>query len=350
MNSSEHTLPLIAVQGDAQARGSACGSLYRDRIRATWRYYADTVFATSKLSPAQIMTRAERVRQQIGDFKQEYCDEIDAIADAAGLARREVYALNARSEILNAKVGECTAVYLPDSRILGQTWDWLEALEDLVALTHHTYPSGHRVLTLAEPGQLGKIGINSAGLGVCLNFLVAPHGFEGLPVHVLARALLECTTLDEARVVIARAGMGKSSHFLIADAEGHAASFEFAGTRSGEAGPVDGVYAHTNHCIAANRDPESYVVPTSPERLAAARRQAASRAADQAGSAIDAMKHILDFDDGTSASICVRYRPEPLLGGDKMGTCATLVMDLPAREMLVRKGPWPERPFFAHRV
>jgi isopenicillin-N N-acyltransferase-like protein len=342
----ELLIPLIEVHGDASARGSAYGSRYRERIRATWRYYAEAVFTASKLTSAQIMTRALRVRDVIGDFKQDFCAEIDAIADAAGLTRWEVYALNARTEILNAQVGECTAVYLPDSRVLGQTWDWLETLEDLMALTHYTYPSGQRILTLAEPGQLGKIGLNSAGLGVCLNFLVAPHGLDGLPVHVLVRALLECASLDEARTVIARAGLGKSSHYLIADATGQALSYEFAGGRSGAVEPVAGVYAHTNHCLAANRDPAGYVVPTSPERLAAARHHASQRQ----GSGVEAMKRILDFDDGTPAAIRVRYRPEPLLGGDNVGSCATLVMDLPARQMHVRKGPLPGGLFTIHPV
>ncbi len=346
MTNSAQTIPLIEVHGDASARGSAYGGRYRERIRATWRYYAETVFTASKLEPAQIRTRAERVRELIGDFKQDYCAEIEAIAEAAGLARWEVYALNARTEILNAKVGECTAVYLPDSRVLGQTWDWLEALEDLMALTHYIYPSGHRILTLAEPGQLAKIGLNSAGLGVCLNFLVAPHGLEGVPVHVLARALLECTSLDEARAVIARAGAGKSSHYLLADATGQALSVEFEGAHSGAVEPVDGIYAHTNHCLAPNRNPTGYVVPTSPERLAAARQRARRRS----GNGVDALQHVLDFDDGTQAAIRVRYRPEPLLGGDNVGSCATLVMDLPARQMHVRKGPLPDRRFVTYQV
>lgn len=341
MNIPDHLFPNIDVKGDAHTRGYQVGNQLRERIRATWRYYSDTVFATSKLSKTEITQRAARVRELVGDFDPDYCVEIEAIADAAGLAAWEVYALNARTEILNAAVGECTAVYLPESRLLGQTWDWLAALESLSAITHYTYPDGRRILTFAEPGQLAKIGLNAAGIGVCLNFLVAPHLLEGLPVHCLIRALLECTDLAEARDTLARAGHGKASHFLIADDRGFALSYEFAGARSGEVAAVAGIYAHTNHCIAPNRDERSYVIPTSVERLTAARRLAAART----GSGIEAIQQILDFDDGSSAAIRVRYRPEPLLGGGDVGSCATLIMDLSARVMHVRKGPYPERPF-----
>jgi isopenicillin-N N-acyltransferase-like protein len=37
-------------------------------------------------------------------------------------------------------------------------------------------PDGHQLIQLTEPGILGKIGMNSAGVGVCLNILAA-----GLP-------------------------------------------------------------------------------------------------------------------------------------------------------------------------
>lgn len=345
-SASEH-IPLVELSGDARTRGLAYGRACRQRVADTWNYYAGTVFQTSKLTTADIERRAEQVRTTIGDFKGDYCNEIDAIAEAAGLPRWAVYALNARTEILNAKVGECTALFLPGTRTLGQTWDWLEPLEDLVVLAHHVYPDGHRILSFAEPGQLGKIGLNSAGLGVCLNFLVAPHGFEGLPVHVLVRALLECRSVDEARALLARVGLGKASHFLIGSADGRAISYEFAGTRVGEADPVDGVYAHTNHCIAPDRDPDGYVVPTSPERLAAARRGAAARTTSDG---VAALKQVLDFDDGSASAIRVAYRPEPMLGGGIIGSCATLVMDLPAGALHLRKGPYADRKFALHRV
>ncbi len=342
------TVPILEASGDATSRGNLYGAHYRERIRTTWRYYAETVFSTSKLTRAEITARAGRIRDLIGDFNMAYCDEMAAIAAAAGLEPWEIVALNARTEILNAKVGECTAVYLPESRTLGQTWDWLEPLEDLVALTRYIYPDGLRILTLAEPGQLGKIGMNSHGLGVCLNFLVAPHGLEGLPVHVLIRAILECASLDDARATLQRAGLGKSSHYLIADAVGSALSYEFAGSCTGTVDAVDGVYAHTNHCIAPTRDPKGYVVPTSPERLSAARDGALRTRNMRDG--VSRLRAILDFDDGSLAAIRVRYRPEALLGGGNVGSCATVIMDLPARRLHVRKGPHVGRSFIAHWV
>lgn len=346
MSTANDVLPILDVAGDGRARGLAYGAHYGERVRRTWRYYAETVFATSKLSSAEIERRTAKVRELIGAFSPDLRDEIDAIAEGAGLPRWTMHALNARTEILNARVGECTALYVPATRTLGQTWDWLAPLEDLIVLTRCTYPDGHRLLTMAEPGQLAKVGMNSAGLGVCLNFLVAPHGLEGVPVHVLLRALLECTSLAAARRLLDAAGLGKSSHFLLADDQGQALSFEFAGTRKGEVPAVEGGYVHTNHCIAPDRDPDGYEIDTSPERLAAAR----ALLADAPRADVDGVKRLLDFNDGGKASIRVTYRPEPMMGGGLIGSCATVVMDLPGRSMHVRKGPDPARAFARHAV
>ncbi len=335
MANSADAIPFAEISGDPRARGLTYGAVFRDRIRATWRFYAETVFAASRLTTPQIRARAGRVRELVGDFNVDYCVEIEACAEAAHLDPWEIYALNARTEILNAAVGECTAVYVPESRVLGQTWDWIEALENLMVVSKIIRDDGHRIVTLAEPGQLGKIGMNSAGLGVCLNFLVAPHVLDGVPVHILIRAILDCRSLAEVRQALARAGHGKASHYLIADDQGQALSIEFEGANSGVVAPLDGFYAHTNHCIAPTRAANSYVIPTSPERLAAAR----ALAVQHRRAGVDGVKDILAFDDGTAAAIRVQYRPEPLLGGAKVGSCATVIMDLPTRTLHIKKGP-----------
>ena len=54
-------------------------------------------------------------------------------------------------------------------------------------------------VTLTEAGILAKIGLNDAGLGVCLNLLdtTADGGLDGTPIHLLLRQVLE--TLPQRR-------------------------------------------------------------------------------------------------------------------------------------------------------
>jgi isopenicillin-N N-acyltransferase-like protein len=326
--------PVLEITGDAHARGLACGHHFAARIAAAWRFYSEEVFALSAIDATAIRRRAARVRELVGDFEPAYCTEIEAMAAGAGLAAWQLYCLNARTEILNAAVGECTAVYLARGGVLGQTWDWLEPLEDLAVITRSVHPDGRRVLAFCEPGMLAKIGLNDAGLGVCLNFLVAPHALDGVPVHVVLRAVLDSPDLASARAAIARSGHGKASNFLIGDAAGNGASIEIAGGDGAELAPADGVLAHTNHCVDPRLAAGRFVIPTSPERLDTARRLALASATQD----VATLQEVLAGGTG-SGTLTVPYHPEPVLGELPVGTCATVVMDLAARTMHVKKGP-----------
>ncbi|MGE0484580.1 MAG: C45 family autoproteolytic acyltransferase/hydrolase [Gammaproteobacteria bacterium] len=330
------SFPVLELAGDAHARGLACGHHFAARIAAAWRFYSEQVFTLSAIDAATIRQRATRVRELVGDFEPAYCTEIEAMAMGAGLEPWQLYCLNARTEILNATVGECTALYFARGGVLGQTWDWLEPLEDLAVITRSVHADGRRVLAFCEPGMLAKIGLNDAGLGVCLNFLVAPHSLDGVPVHVVLRAVLDSPDLDSARNAIARSGHGKASNFLIGDAVGHGASIEIAGDETAELAAVDGVLAHTNHCVAPRLAAGRFVIPTSPERLDTVRRLALGSTSQD----VAALQAVLAGGAG-SGTLTVPYHPEPVLGDLPVGTCATVVMDLAARTMHAKKGPRP---------
>lgn len=299
------------------------------------------MFAASPLSIEEIERRAGRARELIGAFATAYVIELDAVAAGAGMPLWQIYALNARTEILNTPPGECTVLYFQHSGVLGQNWDWLAALEDLAVLVTWELPDGHEVLMFTEPGMLGKIGLNDRGLGVCLNILFSQHELDGLPVHVLTRALLDCGTLEEARAMIARSGLGKSSHFLVAQGSAGCCSMEFAAGEQFEVPTIDGVLVHTNHCIAAGAETKAAMIPGTAERLAQSDEWLSQT--DTRDLAI--MKKILLDDRYGSESINMSYHNEALLGNRDVGTCATILMDLNAGHMQIKKGPGREGEF-----
>jgi len=331
--SLETEIPLFTVAGTARERGLSHGRQLQDRIRATYTFYEQEVFRASPLDISEIRQRAEQIRDIVAAFNAECVIEIDAIAEASGLAPWQLYALNARTEILNARVPECTALYFQQTRVLGQNWDWFRTLENLVVLIKYKYPNGRTLLTLTEPGMLAKIGLNNCGIGLCLNFLVSEHELDGVPVHVLTRAILEASDLAEARRTITGSGFGKSSHFLTADDQGDCYSIEFAGGNSYEVQSESGCLIHTNHCIAENA--QSMDVPTSVPRLS----QACAWMSRINDYNRQDMTDVLLDDSAGPESINAPYHPEAQLGGLDVGTCATLVMELSERRMHIKKGP-----------
>ena len=103
------------------------------------------------------------VRRRVSEYSAGYAEEIEGIAQGAAVDPLDIYALNARSEILALPAQECTALCFPDARLLGQNWDWAQDLEELAVLMRIVRSDGHRILMLTEPGMIGKIGMNSAG-------------------------------------------------------------------------------------------------------------------------------------------------------------------------------------------
>ena len=334
--------PHFTFSGDARTRGLAYGRTLSERIHAVFAHYRDRLFAKSDLSEAQLTARAEQVRALIADFNYEYVAELDAIAEAAGMPRWQIYVLNARTEILNAQVGECTSVCFPQARLLGQTWDWFEEFEEFAVLVTYEQPDDSHVFAFTEPGMLAKIGFNSAGVGVCLNFLEHKHALDGLPVHILTRAILDTDSVAAARACIERSGHGKSSHFLIADSDGDALSIEFMGAVSAEVEPTGTVYLHTNHCIFPGAPDDATEETSSSALRLASGRTCLDSNADRT---FDVMKRLLLNEKGGDFAINNPYHPSVNFPSERLGTCATLMMDLARREIHVRKGPHGANPF-----
>jgi len=337
-------LSVITLSGGTEDRGLMYGSVLRERIRETWRFYREKVFLNSPLRTEEIRKRALSLAELVTAFNPAYTLEMDAIAEGAGLEAWQIYALNARTEILNAPVGECTSLYFQESMILGQTWDWLRALEELMIVLKYEDVEGRNIVTLTEPGMLAKVGMNDCGLGVCLNILISEHPLDGVPVHIVLRAILECGSLEEAKEVITRSGYGKSSHILVGDASGRCHSVEFSGGQSAVVESTDGNLVHTNHCL--NPEVSSKLIPSTVERLAQAR-------AGLAGCEhfdLDTMLRILLDDEQGPLAVQACYRPEEVLGGLEVGTCATIVMDLKKHEFLVSKGPSSSPEFLSIEV
>lgn len=330
------TFPVLEVSGDARARGHAQGEHLRDRVRRTVDFYLDDLFSGVALDRDALVARAGVIADITTSLVPAVATEIRAIAAAAGLPEWQLFLLNGRTEILNARISECTSFYFADSAVLAQNWDWVEPLEDLMVVVAHRRDDGGRHLAFVEPGMAGKIGMNDGGLGVCLNILFAAHDLSGLPVHVLNAALLQCRDLDEARALIARAGLGKASHILVGSADGECLACEFFGDERYELAPVDGVLMHTNHCLALGAAGRTAEVANSCARFD----HASARLAARSGSDAAAVQELLRDSSGDTVGINRDYRViEGVLGGHRVGTCASIVMDLAGRRCHLKRGP-----------
>lgn len=155
----------------------------------------------------------------------DYLSEIRGIADGTDLGVEDIIAINVRTEIAFGLFSDgCTALSWKSSgnSWLAQNWDWNVAQKRNLVFLSVEQPGKPRIKMITEAGIIGKIGLNDAGVGVCLNAIRAKGmDMEKLPCHLGLRMVLESRSREEAvQNLEAAGGIASSCHMLVADAEG----------------------------------------------------------------------------------------------------------------------------------
>ena len=331
----------LVLSGTPSAIGEIHGETLRADIADCVGIYRD-IF---QLDDDALSARAMVHRQAIADApgSTPYLEEIAGIARGSGQPEYIIHALNARSELMAdmyPEINECTAVYFAQTALLGQNWDWNSKLESLFVLMEIHRPDGHRLMTITEPGMLAKIGISSAGVGVCLNFMSSPHELRGLPIHIVLRAILDAGNFNSAITLARHAGPGRSGNVMIGSDSGEAITIEYLADERLEFEPEDGTLLHTNHSLGMS--PEDETLSTS------------QRYADSCRWCIEHPERDLS---ALQSLLSAKAHPEyPVLreyckvDGRMIGTLCTIAMDLPARELHLRIGHDESQQFSCYRL
>eukprot|EP00921_Rhytidocystis_pertsovi_P002797 GHVQ01004734.1.p1 GENE.GHVQ01004734.1~~GHVQ01004734.1.p1 ORF type:complete len:385 (-),score=11.61 GHVQ01004734.1:1576-2730(-) len=263
------TFRVVDLTGTHREVGIQHGQLLSTEIVQAASFYTQYLQRTSGLSATALRTLSLEYAETIKNFREDLAEEIDSIADGAQVERWMVYMINCRTEFINyghspnrpsasnnAMMSECTAICMPQEMLLAQNWDFAEELFRLAVILRIRITNKPSFMTLTEPGMLGKIGLNSAGLGVCLNLLRAQcsdkQHYRGIPVHILLRVVLESSSLENAAMTIRQARPNTGSALLMSDVRSREGRvIEIAGTDVLETRVIEGqgTPVHTNHYL-----------------------------------------------------------------------------------------------------
>jgi isopenicillin-N N-acyltransferase-like protein len=288
--------------------------------------------------------RAALYTPVIQSFAPHLLDEMRGIAAGSGCDMADILAVNTRTELLygNRQVSECTALAVSgeasaDGHVrLAQNWDWHHGQAGGQVLWVIRREDGPDLVTLAEAGMVGKIGMNAAGLGLCVNLLVSSTDTIGpaVPMHILLRRILEqATSVSEAIDLIAATPRCTSCNHLLADRRGALADVEATATGQSVLYPEQGRLCHSNHCLAdalVATDVSRTTSLKTIQREARARALAATGPLDAAG-----IQEILRDHD---ASIC-RHVDVSLPFASQSESIASIVIDLTAGTIDLSDGP-----------
>jgi isopenicillin-N N-acyltransferase-like protein len=343
----------VQTRGAPYERGLQYGRQARERIERSLSLYEEVFEHYAGWDWRQVGDYAETFLSKIEAYRPHFVEEIQGIADGAGLALRDVLALNVRTEILFAAVAraaasECTAfVALPEATeggqvLLGQNWDWKPATSETLVILEVEPDRGPGFVTVVEAGLLAKAGMNDRGIGLVTNALVSDQdkGEPGVPYHAVLRAILESENMSQALGAITRHPRASSANYLIAHRDGEAINVEAAPgdyARVYMDFPEAGLYSHTNHFICPGfnlKDVGLWEGTSSPFRQHRMRRFLG----EQKGACnVEELQKALADHFNLPHAICAH--PDPALPTpEQYATTASIIMDLNARAMWVADG------------
>lgn len=334
---SPRPIPLVEIDGsEPLERGRQRGRATAAEARATIDGYR-ALFHAGGLDDARLAADAQIVLDVVEDVLPDLHAELRGMAEESGIPIEDLALVNARTEVLGGGGSrECsTVVGIRGGVASVQTWDWHAEFQDGWH-RHHVAGTPYTFVGMTEYGILGKVGINSAGLGLHLNILGhADDGVGGAPVHLLITQVLGCTgSVAEAVDLVRSMPIRSSSTVTLVDPEG-AVTLELSPGRVDELRPSDGGLLHTNHFLAPEpaAGEKTYLYqPDSTDRMRLLRERIADGGVP---SGVDALVPLLRSGPG-EPELCV-FPNESLPFGERWGTLATIAFEPERRTMRITR-------------
>ncbi|MER3554878.1 MAG: peptidase C45 [Meiothermus sp.] len=364
------SLPYLKLSGSPYDQGLAQGKALSDAVAHNLELYFHRFETECKLPPPEARRRGETYLKAIRQQSPAYSQGLEGIAAGAGQPLVDIATLNVRYEIIYYQFGQdaapqyiaheapngCTAfavlpAHTADGALwMGQNWDWLEGARG--ALQHIEEPDGTRVLAFTEAGIFGgKIGLNSHGLGLCINGLVAVgDNWAGLgkPFHLRTYEALRGRTLERATKAISEEPRTSSGNFIVGQGD-RAVDLEVAPNAVAVWEDVRQL-VHANHFVA----PERYGIGVPPiewldrSNHRQARLEARLAASDKPG--LEEFQQALRDRDGAPYAVCRTASQEEYDLGEPYRTVASVVMNLKTQELWISDGPPHENPYAHYKL
>lgn len=277
-----------------------------------------------------------------------YLEEIEAVASGSGNSTAAILALNVRTEITYGLMKDdgCTTIAwkTKNESFLAQNWDWqVEQKENLVVLSVAGREGKPNIKMVTEAGIIGKIGLNDAGVGVCLNAIAARGmSVERLPVHLGLRLCLDSNSKEEAVKRIKEAGIGAACTITVADGNG-AVALECSSTGIQEI-EMDGTgrVFHSNHYLKEQVGVRDSILPKDTLNRVKRIEELADGIAVEDVS-VESITRLFEDEEGIPGAIC-RIQGD----GSKAATIFNIVSDLSAKkaQVILGRPTEPEEKFW----
>ncbi|EJT98559.1 peptidase C45 acyl-coenzyme A:6-aminopenicillanic acid acyl-transferas-like protein [Dacryopinax primogenitus] len=326
----------INASGSPHEIGFEHGRQAAPLVARSITFYTGLFQKKSKMDWSQVRQTALKWVPHLDAHYPALAKEMKGLAEGAGVEYSDILALNIRTEIAFGMFSDgCTALSwkTEEKSFLGQNWDWMPAQKENLIIANIAQIGKPNISMVTEAGIIGKIGLNSAGVGVCLNAIrIQGCDFSRTPVHLCLRLILESTSLDAAVTAVEQYGCAAAAHMLIADPNG-SMGLELTHKTVVKL-PMDGKSRvfHSNHLLQTPSwvTDDGMALGDSKERVVRIR-----QLSDKLGAFPDEedIKTVFTDEDGYPGSI-----NRACEGKSESATLFNIVMDLTAKTADVIKG------------
>lgn len=354
---SRPTFPKFLFAGSHRQIGQQHGEAARDLIHRHLAIVKGRLQERLNLTSSAADSLALQYRPYVQKYAGFLDEEVQGVAEGAGLTLGEAYVLQLRAELAKPRVireveaiDECTSYAVlaegtSDGKpLLGQNADLPGFYTDLCIVMELRHADKPNVLMVTPAGQVSYLGLNDSGLAVGANFLSCDGWRFGVPRYFFSRIALTTSDIEAAIRKVEALDRASSRNLILLDSHNQAADVEFTPTHAGRLEPHNGLLAHANHFLS----PELLAEERAParslgnSRLRQERMDALLR--ERHGSInVEVMQEILRNRDGAPDALC-RVPGESEL---EASTIASIISRPTEADTFIAAGP-PHESDFVH--
>ena len=345
------SFPFFRAAGTHRELGRQHGQQAAEKIKA----HLDHMRESMKLSRDQLQDRALRFRPLFGQHCPHLLDEIEGLAEGAGISFAEALAVNIRGALGSVQEEGCTAYAIgargtaAGSLLIGQNSDMLPAAIDFAYVLHLKPIDKPEVLIWTFGGMVGYHGLNSLGVAHFANDLGGgPQPRFGMPHYPAKRQMLECSSIQEVVDVLGRTPLWANGNYVVCDGSGEILDIE--ATTEGAELLTDqgaGFLAHSNHFLSDKYATQENYAKSAADSFPRLERMQQLIRARFGRIGVDDVKQFLRDRAGQPSSICrVAQTVDPVASWVTAGvTVASIIAEPRERRMHVAVGNQSETPF-----
>lgn len=260
--------PLVKVKGDAYKRGLKHGSEAKKLIEHNIEFYRNYCAEFLSLNWNEAIEKVENSISKTEEYDADIFKEMEGIAAGAEKKLEEIFVLNARYELAITSIAikyldGCTSFALtPEVTesghvFLGQNWDFMHGLQSSCIILLVEQENGPDITMHLEAGTVGHKGLNSAGLGLCINALISNKDKiePAVPlITVISRKIMNSERLRDAILAVLKAERSASINFMIAHSDGEILDLEITPDDVYFLYPDRGILTHSNNFLTQRCD------------------------------------------------------------------------------------------------